>query len=381
MTWLRTVPEAFERWRAMRQLRSIERREQSEHSWDFDGLMFQANEALERDLRGRAVELWTQASASFPDLAVMSESSLNLLLRLQMYDEAEALMNRGMKQTRNTTYYLEGLAQVAYKRGDREETLRLCTALQKRYPDSLKGYALAAAALSELGRADEAEAMLARGLVVRPQEITLRIEHARLAERRKDWEEAISRWTTVHETYRHLAGAAGIASSLSRLGRYDEADAVISSVTHRTGNDVGIWATSAEIAERKQDWDEATKRWGVVRARFPMDAIGYIRGSRLLETLDRKNEADDILHDSLGRMPDNEALFVESAWFSHRNRNWAEAARRWETVRERFPQCRQAYERGSQALVELGLTAEAEQIRATATARFARPATLTGATS
>jgi tetratricopeptide (TPR) repeat protein len=378
MTWLRTVPEAFERWRTMRQLRSIERREQSDHSWDFDDLMFEAHEALGRDLRGRAVDLWTQASTGFPNLAVTSESALNLLLRLQMYDEAEALMNRGLKRSHNTIYFLEGLAQVAYKRGDREATLRFCTALQKRYPDSLKGYALAAAALSELGRSEHAEEMLGRGLVARPQEITLRIEHARLAERRKDWEEAIRRWTIVHETYHHLAGTAGIASSLARLGRYDEADAVIAGVAHRAGNDVGIRVTSAEIMEHKQDWDEAILRWDVVRVRFPMSAVGYLRASRLLETLGRKTEADAILQDSTARMADNEALFIESAWFAHRNRDWAEAARRWATVRQRFPRCGQAYERGSQALAELGLTAEAEQIRAAAAARFAQPANISG---
>jgi predicted Zn-dependent protease len=349
----------------MRELRSLEGQETKDSYWYCKNLIVEAREALERDLRARAMEVWTHAYAKFPKEAIKSGPALELLLQLNLYDDAEALMQKGRKQYPNDPRFLEGLAQVAYKRGDREEALRRCETLRRKIPGSVRGYWIAAATLSELGRAEEAEAVLARGLKASPHDVGLRIEYARLADRRQDWVEALKRWTEVLEVYGHLSGAVGMAATLAKLERHDDADQVLSTVLYKAGNQQGIWIESAHIAEHRHDGAEAAKRWSKVRERFPLVSVGYVHGLRSLLESGRQEEAEAMLREGIERLPDDPAILIEYAWLAHRLGNWTEAAQRWATVRQRFPKRQEGYERGSDALDALGQTLEAARVRAT----------------
>jgi hypothetical protein len=121
MGFLTTISAPLHRWLTMRELRALEREETHDSRFDFDGMLSDANDALERDLRSRAREIWTQTYAKFPDFAMMSEAAIDLLLRLDLFDEAEAVLNRGAKRYRPQRQTLEGLAQVAHRRGDQTE--------------------------------------------------------------------------------------------------------------------------------------------------------------------------------------------------------------------------------------------------------------------
>lgn len=352
------------RWRAMRELRSFDRHQAYDSRWDFKHLIAQANEALDRDLQGRAREIWAAAYARFPDLAMLSQPALDLMLRLGLHADAEALLNRAVKRYPNSVEALEGLARLAFERRDHAEALRRTEVLRKKFPNSLKGYWIGAASLSELGRFAEAEALLARGLTFAPDDLILRVEHARLAARSEDWDRALERWTYVHETLRHAAGTIGLAATLSRLARYDEADALIAGVVHRSGNDIGIWIASAQIAEQKQDWEEASRRWGVIRSRFPLASTGYLGGLKPLEKLSRRAEAEEIIKAGIERIPDDVKLVTEYAMMAHRNGDWPDAAARWAAVRRRFPASQEAYAREADALDALHRPADAAAIRA-----------------
>jgi tetratricopeptide (TPR) repeat protein len=268
MKWLSAPGAAFQRWRAVGQLRSIEKREAADHHWDFDGMIDEAADMLERGQPSRAADLWRQANARFPDLAMQSRSLVNILLRLRLFDEAEDLLNRSMRRYPRSAHPLENLARVAYTRGDREEAVRRCEALRKKYPKSLDGYWSAAASLSELGRSQEAEDILGRGLKVIPDDVRLRAEHAKLAERRSDWEEGLRRWTIVLEIFNDVSGAVGIANALVQLGRHDEAEQQLSNILHQWGAYISVWIGLAQIAEHKEDWEEAARRWASFDTNF-----------------------------------------------------------------------------------------------------------------
>jgi tetratricopeptide (TPR) repeat protein len=369
MSFFAALYAPIHRWRTMRELSSLEKDQTYDSSWDFRNMIAKATEALDRDLRGRAKEIWTEAYARFPDLAMMSEAALDLMLRLGLHADAEALLNRAVKRYPNSVRSLEGLARLAFDRRDWAVAEQSAAVLRKKFPQSLKGYWIGAASLSELGRFEAAEATLARGLRVAPNDLILRVESAKLAERREAWDEALKRWTYVHETIRHPVGTIGLATTLSRLGHYDDADALIASVLHRSGNDLGIWIASAQVAEHKQDWEAAANRWGIVRNRFPLASIGYTGSLKSMQMLARPEEAEAIIKEGTDRVPDDVGLFIEHARMAQRGGDWATAVQRWARVRERFPTCQEAYAGEADALEALHRVAEAAAVRAMSPAR------------
>jgi predicted Zn-dependent protease len=253
---------------------------------------------------------------------------------------------------------------VAFKRGYHDEAVRRCKTLRNKHPASLSGYWIAAASLSELGRAAEAEVMLARGMRIAPQDVGLRLEFAKLAERRKDWTVALRRWIEVRELCGHIAGVVGSANALKELGRYDEAERLLSDAMYKVGNDPTVWLEHARIAEHKRDWEEAARRWEKLRSRFPMLPLVYVHIVRPLLELGRQADAEKVLREGIRRLPDDPTPFIELAWLAHRRGDWSEAAVRWAVVRERFPTRHEGYERGSEAMMTLGRTEEAMQLRA-----------------
>jgi tetratricopeptide (TPR) repeat protein len=369
MTLFAAFSEPFQRWWAMRQMRSLQKQDSHDHEWDFKGLIFQAEEALDRDLRTRARELWTQAYARFPDLAMNSETALELLFRLGLYQEAEDLMTRAVKQYPRSMQALEGLATVTHRRGKHDQALRLSELLRKNHPSSLKGYWIGAASLSHLGRPQEAEALLAKGLQMGPDDLILHIEYARVAERRQDWDETLRRWAYVHETLDNLVGTIGIAATLARLGRYDEADAILTGVFYKTGNNFAVWMTYVNIAEQKEDWEEAATRWTTVRERFPLSPFSYTGPIKSLEKLGRQQEAEEILREGIERLKQEPSIFIEYAGLAYRSGNWGNVAERWGVVRKRFPGMPEAYKWEAAALEALHRPEEAASIRAMAPAQ------------
>jgi tetratricopeptide (TPR) repeat protein len=372
MRWFDIAKGSLERWRTMRELRAMEKRDALAHHWEFTDFIVKAQDAFERDQRMHAEEIWRRAYATFPNQAMTSAGALDLLLKLALYDEAEALLTRGQKHHRgwrSRGHFLEGLALVAYKRGNQEEAVRRCAFLRKKSPSSLKGYWIAAAALSELGHVEKAEAVMKRGLRRMPYDVSLRIEYAKLAERRKDWGEALQRWTalaTLPNPDAHIIGVTGSAAALKELRRYDEADQMLSGVKSQAANNLAFWIEFARIPDHKQDWEEAASRWATVRKRFPLQLFGYMGEIRPLMELGKRAQAEDVLREGIDRLPNDPTPLIEYALLAHRNGEWGEAIRRWAAVRDCFPKRREGYELGADALAAHGQTLEASRLRSTA---------------
>lgn len=364
MSWISLIVDELRRRRAMHEMNTIIRRDTSEFHWTFKNLISDANDALEKDLRRRAVEIWEQAYAQFPTLATESDDALQLLIRLEMFDKAEELLKRSLIKHPNDSRCIEGLAQVAFKRGRPEEAFQYCEKLRRRYPGSPRSYWIAAAALSDMGRATEGEKILERGIKRMPDDQALRLEYAKLAERQGHWQDALTRWTDLYKQFDHRAGIIGIGTALSHMGRHDEAIAALSDVLYKFGNEFGVWMALARAAERKGDWDDAARRWATVRERFPISPASYMQSSEFLTRAGRLKEADDVMRLGIERTPDDPSLPLEFARQAHRIRNWAEAVHRWQYVREHFPTIREAYEREAEMLEATDRGAEASELRA-----------------
>ena len=116
--------------------------------------------ALESGDRATALRVWQEARVLYPDLVMESRAALNLLIGLQRFDEAAALMQEGCRRDPRNPSFLEGAAFVATSRYDNEESARLYAILRKKFPRVAKGYTDATVPLIRLGRLDEAERVL-----------------------------------------------------------------------------------------------------------------------------------------------------------------------------------------------------------------------------
>jgi predicted Zn-dependent protease len=359
------VIDRLRTWWTLRSLRTIERQDARDHYWDFKNLMTEARDNQELGNRTRALEIWNMARARFPELAMQSDAALNFLLTAKRYGEAEDLMNAGIRHYPNDMVYLEGLATIALERRDWEECLRRCDTIQGKHPRSWKRYSIAATALSELGRSAEAESMLSKAMRILPEDIGLQIEHARLAQRRHDWDSALARWIHVSKIFLDPIGIVGAAHCLKELGRYEEAEGLIADVLYRAGNNQTVWIEHAAIAEHQNHWDDASERWDAMRRRFPLSSIGYTHGLRALLELGQIVRAEEILQEGMRQIPDNPALLIAYADLAHNRRDWTKAVERWASLRARFPEQREGYEKGAVALEAVGLVAEALELRST----------------
>jgi tetratricopeptide (TPR) repeat protein len=346
----------------MRELRAMGSTDAESRYWHFKNEIQRARDVNEMDHRVRAAEIWRQAQARFPEEALHSELALRLLFDLRLYDEIEALMRKGQKRYPNRSRFLEGLALLAFERGRWEEALGFSNALRSRHPGCVSGYRIGAACLGALDRANEAEAVFAAGFKAMPEDIGLRIEYAKLAEKRRDCEEAFRRWRVVHEEFEHVVGTVGMASNLKEQGLYDEAEQLLKDNLYRFSSDLTVWLQLAQISERRGNWEEAADNWAIVRKRFPLRSIGYLQGLRSLVELGRQAEAEEIFREGTDRIKDDATLLVEYAMFAHRRGDWAEAALRWEALRNSFPAHRDGYVRAAEALRGLGRDVEAARI-------------------
>ena len=202
--------------------------------YEFEALVIDAKDALERGDPTLASAIWSRARALSPDMAMTFQPAVELLLRLQSDDEAETILIAGQKRHPRHPPLIEALAMLEFRRHNYAATLRYCAQLRRRTPLREKGYWVAADALIELDRVSEAEATLAAGIRFVDDNVGLKIAHARIPERSRNWGEALKRWTSVWNDFHHPLSLLGVVQALKNLGRIDEADRFLSEGLYRT---------------------------------------------------------------------------------------------------------------------------------------------------
>jgi tetratricopeptide (TPR) repeat protein len=353
----------------LRELKALERQENLALALDSGNLVSTAKAAIVAGDRTAAQHFWQEALVRYPVFAKSSHDALDVLLGLQRFDEAESLMLEGRERF-NDPFYAEGYALVAEHRGEISEAILRWNMVRKTWPGGWISYVHGINCLCRAGRLNAAEDLAQQAIKRFPDEIRTWLEWARTAEYGQDWAEAIRRWDTVCKKFQHVHGDLGVARGLEALGRTDDAERRLTEAQVRRPLVAEIALALARLASQRGDNEEAVLRWADARKRFPLLQFGYQGGFRELLKLGRYSEAETILLTAIDRFPAEAWPIAESASLAHLRLDWTSAAARWGTVRAGWPDRRDGYLRGIEALDALGRYEEAVQLRRDYDSRF-----------
>ena len=174
-------------------------------------------------------------------------------------------------------------------------------ALEATLLDDAESHLRALAELVEGGELDVADAGYRAGLARFPPNVMMASRYARVAERRRDWAEAVIRWHSVRARFpnNRLAQQA-LAAALVRAGEADAAEALLAeALAPFLGGDLAatdqtvrrLMIDHARLATNRGDLGEAHRRWQNLLRQLPDDSAVQ-NGWRELQTLEDPMAAD-----------------------------------------------------------------------------------------
>jgi tetratricopeptide (TPR) repeat protein len=228
-----------------------------------------------------------------------------------------------------------------------------------------------AVGLAQSGAVDASDALLAEGMARSMGRIDLFTESANNASRRKDWPEALRRWSLVQSMFPHnSAGYVGSASTLREMGRLDEAASLLVRVKDMFPDDAYAFVEQAWLENRRGAWDVAAGYWEVVQEKFPSHPAGYVGGAAAYHALGRFVDADNLIVEGRRHFPDNREIAFWWADLAAQRADWHEAAKRWLALRDVFPTELRCILDAARALTEAGEPMRADALIAEARESF-----------
>ncbi len=247
-------------------------------------------------------------------------------------------------------------------------------ALRRLFPHLRAGYRAGADALRELGRLDEAAALLRAAMTRFHGEPWLLSESATLAAQRGEWK-AATEWTAalrrgfpgVQEGYRLDLGR------LRRLKRFEEAAALLAEARKNCAGAEWLLIEAALLAEAVGDHTTAMAVWRQHRQSAPASRAGYVGGIRSSLAAGQVAQAAAVVAEAEPRFGETPWLTLQAARIADRRGDLVEAERRWAAARRADPADEATWQGHVDALTRAGRWDEAEVLLAAACVAF--PAT------
>lgn len=147
--------------------------------------------------------------------------------------------------------------------------VELLESLAERAGDALpaRQTVLLSSGYRRLDRAAEANATINAGIEAHPNDVSLAVEHARIAMSGQDWREALTRWQNVLDRFERELPASAFRNAAATAAKCDELDLAEAfasiGVSHHPDNPALI-AEHARIATLRYDWGQSSVRWSRV---------------------------------------------------------------------------------------------------------------------
>jgi tetratricopeptide (TPR) repeat protein len=292
-------------------------------------------------------------------------------------DLADALLRPAIERFPDLPLPLVEFAWVAHGKRDWTTALERWETVRERFPDELAGYIIAAQALRELQRLDEADALLGAAIPRFPNVPGLLMDYAGTASIRRDWPEAVRRWAIVRERYpNEPSGWQMGAAALRESGQREEAEALLAEALIHFPDHEATLAEYASIAQARSDWPTAVRRWEELRRAVPRSLRGYTAAAHALRQAGFPKEAEALLELATERFPDDAGPLINAAWMATHRNDMPVAIDRWNRLLARLPDDPTGYHGMAYTLRAAQRLDEAEAFLQQATLRFPDAAVL-----
>lgn len=322
------------------------------------------------DLTG-ALAVYTDLRQAYPESPDPYRLPAVALAARYNRDEADILLEEAAARFPADPVVAAAFADNALERRDIPAALERWGKARSQFPDDPAMAEGLAAALRAASRYIDAEALLRDARTQFAADPGLCAEQARLAFARRDYTMAIARWQAMRRQYPdRIDACAGEAESLIAAGRFDGADSLLAETVARFADDSALLVAQARVATARRDWAEASRRWGIVRARHPDNKVGYLGQAAIWRDLGQFDAADSVLTEALVRFPDDPDTRMAFAAIADSQADSAAAVGRWADARALFPGHAGAHCGGIGALQVAGRLHEAEALARDSMRRF-----------
>jgi tetratricopeptide (TPR) repeat protein len=239
-----------------------------------------------------AAARWSTAAARFPTMAEAPLGRARCLIRLGNAQEAEGILTDGADRFPDRPGFAQERARLAEAADDWVEAERWWREAVRRDPSIWWHHGGVANALLRQDKPVEAAAVLEAQFPILTREPQLFLEHARLAERGRDWQAALDRARYARSRFPGIPGGyRGEAMALRELGRMKPARNVLNAALPRFPHDPDLLHESGKLADAMADWETAASSWSAFVALRPQFWWGPASLCRAYWRLGRRPEA------------------------------------------------------------------------------------------
>jgi tetratricopeptide (TPR) repeat protein len=216
-----------------------------------------------------AAHHWALLRAQTP-LALAYARGARALLRVNRMAEAEIVLAKARRDLPPDPGVLEVWADAAVQRNAFEDALARFHTLRQAFASALHADLGIARALYQLVRLGEADVAYARLTEDQRSNVLVAQQYALIATERRDWLEAIGRWTRMAAAFPdHLPAYWHKADAFIQAGRVEEADAVLSDAVLRFPGDLETALRWSMLGDRGGELEDGSPRSEVLCRRFP----------------------------------------------------------------------------------------------------------------
>jgi tetratricopeptide (TPR) repeat protein len=297
------------------------------------------------------------------------------LMRIGRTADAEALLEQTRAKFPDDRDVQLYLAFHAKEQQDWPTANRLFTSIRSTHPNMTDGWLHGAIALTRLGRAAEAEALLDQAATRFPNEMNVLLVSAHNAFERSDWARADRDFARLRAIRPEIGDpwSHGVRA-LQKLGQADAATILLAEALQRFPDDLGLTIFAGHDAIQRMDWQRARELWGKVRTAAPERSDAWVNGVLALDGLQLQAEAAAMMARVLALQPDAADVLTFAAHRAHRHGNPAEAAGFWAEVLRRVPDDKEALRQHNKMLYEHEVRSLGTEREANAGADFRDPA-------
>ena len=231
-----------------------------------------------------ACERWEEMRRVFPEHAAGFVRGAEALLEAGRLEEAEAVAYEAVERFPDQAGGYIQRADVSMHRWDWSLACEHWEVVRGVFPGEVSGYVRAAEALLETGRLDEAEGLAGEAVERFPEHVGGYVQRAEVAMRREDWTVAVGHWESVRGVFPgEVSGYVRGAAALRKVGRLEEAEAVVCEAMERYPGRLGGHVQWAELAMRRERLDGGGWALGVGARGVSGGGIGVCARGRGVE--------------------------------------------------------------------------------------------------